>query len=67
MKTNPKVESMDDYEVHEDLRAVARAHAVKKDPARMKAVKVLAKTKIEENQRKKDEAQHAINLGQEKK
>lgn len=57
---------MNEYEVEQDLDAIARAHAVSKDPERMKKVKTLAKTKIAENQRKKEEAEHAIKLGKEK-
>ena len=54
-----------DWEVEEDLRAVARADAVRSDPDRMKKVKTLAKTKLDESKRKKEEAQKMIELGQE--
>jgi len=54
-----------DWEVEEDLRAVARADAVRSDPDRMKKVKALAKTKLDESKRKKEEAQKMIELGQE--
>ena len=66
-KGTAKVEccpSMMDYEVEEDLRAVARASAVQKDPERMKKVAALAKTKLEESKRKKDEAERMIDLGE---
>lgn len=51
-----------DWELEEDLRAVTRAEAVRSDPERMKKVKELAKSKLDEYQRKKDEAQKAIEL-----
>lgn len=63
-KKSNKVEqySPEKWEIEDDLRAVARANAVKADPERMKKVKALAKEKLDEFQRKKDEAQEAINL-----
>jgi len=54
--------SSTDWEIEEDLRAVTRAEAVKADPERMKKVKALAKEKLGEYQRKKEEAQEGINL-----
>lgn len=54
-----------DWEIEEDLRAVTRAEAVKADPERMKKVKALAKDKLGEYQRKKEEAQEGINLAAE--
>jgi hypothetical protein len=62
-----KVEVMSkyDYECEEDLRAIARADSVKGDPERMKKVKALAKSKLDESMRKKEEAQKMIELGQE--
>jgi maleate cis-trans isomerase len=54
-----------DWEIEEDLRAVTRAEAVKADPERMKKVKALAKEKLGEYQRKKEEAQEGINLAAE--
>ncbi len=59
--------SPDSWEIEEDLRAVARAESVKSDPERMKKVRVLAKTKLDESMRKKEEAQKMIDLGQEVK
>lgn len=54
----------EDWECEEDLRAVARASAVQKDPERMKKVAALAKTKLDESKRKKDEAERMIDLGE---
>ncbi len=56
---------MEDWECEEDLRAVARAKAVHGDPERMKAVKALAKKKLDEYKGRKEEAQAMIDLGQE--
>jgi hypothetical protein len=55
---------MNDWEVDSDLRAIAQASAVKNDPERMRKVKALAKKKLDESKRKKDEAQMLIDLGQ---
>lgn len=52
------------YQIEEDLRSLARAAAVKKDPERMKEVKVLAKKKLDESKRRKDEAETMVNLGE---
>ena len=54
----------EEWEVESDLRAIARATSVKKDPERMKKVKAMAAKMLEENKRKKDEAQQLIDLGQ---
>ena len=54
--------SPEKWEIEEDLRCVTRAKAVEDDPERMKKVKALAKDKLDEYQRKKDEAQEGINL-----
>lgn len=51
------------WEIEEDLRCVARADAVNADPERMKKVRALAKEKLDESRRKKDEAQKMIELG----
>lgn len=56
--------SMVDYEIERDLDAVARASAVQKDPERMKQVQALAKKKLDESKRKKDEAERMIDLGE---
>ena len=62
----------DDYEARQDVRAVARAHAVKSNPERHKRMKHHAKKMLKESQADKQraldqakESQHAINLGQE--
>ena len=63
----PSVSKCDDYDtrwqVERDLEAVTRAKAVEADPDRMSLVKQLAKEKLEESKRKKDEAQALIDLG----
>ena len=56
-----------DYECEEDLRAVARSRGVESDPERMKKVRSLAKEKLDESMRKKEEAQKMIDLGNEAK
>lgn len=61
----PAYPDMGRYEIEEDLRCVARADAVKGDPERMKKVCALAKEKLDESRRKKDEAQKMIELGTE--
>lgn len=52
------------WEIEEDLRAVARAEAVRKDPERMKKVKALAKEKLDESKKRKEEAETMIDLGE---
>jgi len=42
---------------------VARAAAVNKDPERMKKVQTLAREKLDESKRKKDEAEYMVSLG----
>ena len=54
----------DEYEIEEDLRALARASAVKKDPERMKCVKAMAKKKLEEYKRQEDEKKALVALGE---
>ncbi len=54
------------WQIEEDLRSVARADAVNADPERMKKVRALAKEKLDESKRKKDEAQKLIDLAQTK-
>jgi hypothetical protein len=57
--------SPENWEIEEDLRAVTRADAVKADPERMKKVRALAKTKLDEYKRQKDQAQQGIELATE--
>jgi hypothetical protein len=54
----------DDWELDNDLRSLATAHAIKKDPERMKRVKGHARKKLAENKRRKAEADHMVELGQ---
>ncbi|MDP2734770.1 MAG: hypothetical protein Q8P12_01030 [bacterium] len=53
------------WEIERDLDAIARADAVRADPERMKKVKALARERLDESKRKKDEAEKLIALGQE--
>ena len=64
-RSSPKVEpySPEKWEIEEDMRAYARGKAVESDPERMKKVKALAKSKLDESLRKKEEAQRMIDLG----
>jgi hypothetical protein len=59
------VDNDKEWETRQDLDAVVRHHAVKKDPERMQRVKHLAARKLEENKGKLAEAKHAISLGKE--
>ncbi len=52
------------YEIEEDLRCLARAAAVKKDPKRMEKVKQLAKEKLEEYKRQEEEKKTLVSLGE---
>ena len=55
--------SDEQWEIERDLNAVARAAAVNKDPERMKKVQTLAREKLDESKRKKDEAEYMVSLG----
>ena len=57
--------SDEQWQIEEDLRCLARAEAVEADPNRMKKVRALAKQRLDESRRKKDEAQKLIDLGTE--
>jgi len=62
---NGPVECCDhDWECEEDLRAVARAKAVHADPERLAKVQKLAKSKLEESEKRREEAQAMIDLGE---
>ena len=52
----------DDWQAQQDLDAVVRHHAIKKDPARMARVRAHARKRLGESKRQKDEAQHKIKL-----
>ena len=52
-----------DWECEEDLRSLARAKAVESDPARMEKVKKLAASKLDEYERRREEAQAMVDLG----
>jgi len=55
---------MCDWECEEDLRALARAAAVNKDPERLAKVKKLAAKKLEENKNRLAEMQDLVDLGE---
>ena len=52
------------WQIEEDLRAVARAAAVEKDPERMKKVKALAASKLDESKIRQEEADRMVALGE---
>lgn len=54
----------DEWELDNDLRSLATAHGIKKDPERMKKVKAHAKKRLSESKRRKAEADHMVELGQ---
>lgn len=53
-----------DWEIERDLDAVVRARAVEKDPERMKKVKALARKRLEDNKRRRDEMQALVDMGE---
>jgi hypothetical protein len=53
-----------DWEAEEDFNAVCRAAAVNKDPKRLAKVKTLAKTKLQENKNRRDQAQAMVDMGE---
>ena len=53
-----------EWEIERDLDAVVRARAVEKDPERMKKVKALAKKRLEDNKRRRDEMQALVDMGE---
>ncbi len=64
MSKGMAVESMDDWQVEQDLRAICRAQAVEKDPERMAKVKALAKKRLDENKINLAEQQKMVDLGE---
>jgi hypothetical protein len=54
---------MDDWEKDQDVDALVRASAIKKDPKRHAAAKAHARKKAGEYQKRKDEATAALALG----
>ena len=53
------------WEIERDMESLARADAVKANPERMKKVQMMAKERLEDSKRKKEEAQALIDLGME--
>lgn len=62
--SEPCCPDMNSWECEEDLRAVARAAAVNKDPERLAKVQKLAARKLEESKNRLSEAQTMIDLGE---
>lgn len=54
----------EEWNIEKDLEALVRADAVNADPERLKKAKALAKKKVDENKRRRDEAQALVNLGE---
>jgi len=57
-------EDQERWEVENDLRALARAKAVREDPERMKRACALAKERLDENKGKREEADMLIKMGE---
>lgn len=53
-----------EWELGRDLDCLVRAKAIQKDPERFKQVQALAKKRLEENKRRRDEAQSMVDLGE---
>lgn len=53
-----------EWETERDLEALCRAKAVEKDPERMKRVKELAKKKLDDNKKRRDEFQSMVDVGE---
>lgn len=53
-----------EWEIERDLDCLVRAKAVEKDPERMKKVQALAKKRLEENKRRRDEVQALVDMGE---
>jgi len=54
----------EEWEVERDLDALVRAKAVQKDPERMKKVQALAKKRLDESKRRRDQEQAKVDLGE---
>lgn len=52
------------WEIEADLDALCRAEAVKKDPKRMEACRKMAKEKLEENKKRRDQYQGLVDMGE---
>lgn len=63
-KNQPIAACDQEWEIDRDLDAVVRARAVEKDPERMKKVKALAKKRLEDNKRRRDEMQALVDMGE---
>lgn len=62
--TQPRDKYEEEWRVERDLDALVVAAAVRKDPERMKKVQALAKKKLEDNKRRRDEAQALVDMGE---
>ncbi len=61
---SPRVDYEKQYEIEQDLEALCRAEAVKKDPDRLKAAQKLAKQKLEDNKARRDKYQKMVEMGE---
>jgi hypothetical protein len=52
------------WEIESDLEALCRAEAVRKDPKRMEACRKLAKEKLEESKKRRDQLQSMVDMGE---
>ena len=63
-KSSPAmVDSPDRWQLDSDVRSMARAHAIKKDPAHHAKVKAHAKTMMAESKRTRDEHAAIVSMG----
>ena len=53
-----------DWETEADLDAVCRAKAVEKDPKRMDKCKALAKKRLDDNKKRRDQSQALVDMGE---
>lgn len=63
-KSCPRVDYEKEWQIEQDLDALCRAEAVRKDPERLKAAQNLAKKKLEENKARRDQYQKMVDLGE---
>ena len=59
-----RVDSDNEWMIEQDLDALCRAEAVRKDPVRLKKAQDLAKKKLEENKARRDQYQKMVDLGE---
>jgi len=66
--SNPahSADTQESWELDHDLNAMARAHAIKQNPALFKKVQAHAKSKLKKHMQDRDEASHKVEMGTEK-